>query len=64
MLTIDKFTVESLSEDCVTDSPRPRFSYSLESDRRNVTLSRAQISVNGWTGTPWGRLRCPTAARP
>lgn len=64
MLTIDKFTVESLSEDCVTDSPRPRFSYSLESDRRNVTLSRAQISVNGWTGDAEGQIAVPYGGAP
>ena len=33
MLTIRRFTVESLVRGCVTDNPRPRFSFSTDTDR-------------------------------
>ena len=49
MLKISSLTVEHLSERCVTDRPDPEISFRLESDRQNVSLKRAQITVGDWT---------------
>lgn len=48
MLTIRKIKTENLSSECVTDEKNPSFSFSLESDRENVSLKQAKISLNGW----------------
>ena len=48
MLTIRRFAVENLTENCVTDNRAPRFSFALESGLENVTLQKAVISLNGW----------------
>ena len=55
MLRIGRLTVENLTKECVTDNPRPRFSYYLESDRENVSLKSAVIRMNGWK---IGRASC------
>ena len=49
MLSVSRFTVEGLEKGCVTDQRNPRFSFALESDRENVTLKKAVLTVNGWT---------------
>lgn len=49
MLKISRLTVEHLAEGCVTDRPDPEVSFRLMSDRKNVTLKQARISVNGWS---------------
>lgn len=49
MLKISRLTVEHLAEGCVTDRPDPEISFRLMSDRKNVTLKQARISVNGWS---------------
>lgn len=48
MLSIKKFTVENLASGCVTDREAPRFSFQLKSDRENVTLKAAKLSVGDW----------------
>ena len=48
MLTITRFAVENLTQGCVTDRTSPRFSFALDSDRQNVTLKKAALSLNGW----------------
>ena len=48
ILTIRRFAVENLTENCVTDNRSPRFSFALESGLENVTLQKAVISLNGW----------------
>lgn len=48
MLKISSLTVEHLPEGCVTDNPNPGISFRLESDRQNVTLKRARITVGDW----------------
>ena len=40
--------MEHLPEGCVTDNPNPGISFRLESDRQNVTLKRARITVGDW----------------
>ena len=47
MLTISRFTCEGLEHGCVTDEQRPRFAFSLESDREGAELAAATITVNG-----------------
>lgn len=49
MLRISKLTVESLENGCVTDNENPRFSFCLESDRQNVNLKNAVITVGSWS---------------
>ena len=48
MLKISRLTVENMETGCVTDNPHPRISYCLESDRQNVTLKKAVISIGDW----------------
>ena len=48
MLQITRFSVENLTQGCVTDRKSPRFSFALDSDRKNVTLKKAMLSLNGW----------------
>ncbi|MCP1103221.1 alpha-L-rhamnosidase [Aequitasia blattaphilus] len=49
MLKISRFTVESLSSGCVTDNEKPRFSYFVESDKQEVVIKNATLSMsNGW----------------
>ena len=48
MLKISSLTVEHLPEGCVTDNPNPGISFRLKSDRQNVTLKRARITVGDW----------------
>lgn len=49
MLNILKLTTENLTKECVTDNKHPRFSFTLASDRDEVFLDKAVISVNGWS---------------
>lgn len=49
MLKIRKFTIEHMSNGCVTDSRTPEFSYDLESDRTNVTVRKAVLSLGSWS---------------
>lgn len=49
MLKIRNFTIEHMQEGCVTDEKHPGFSFSLDSDRKNVKLESAVLKVNGWT---------------
>ena len=64
MLKISAFTCEGLREGCVTDSPAPRFSFSLESDRENVRLREARLCVNGSTIRTDSQIGVPYAGEP
>ena len=59
MLRIGRLTVENLTKECVTDNPRPRFSYYLESDRENVSLKSAVIRMNGWSTVTEDQVAVP-----
>lgn len=48
MLKIERFTVENLTGNCVTDNTNPRFSFTLESDGENVTMEKAVLSLGSW----------------
>lgn len=49
MLKISRFTVENLTEGCVTDNLHPLFAFSLESDVDNTCIKKAVLWVNDWT---------------
>ncbi|MDD3113524.1 MAG: hypothetical protein PHT56_03955, partial [Candidatus Izemoplasmatales bacterium] len=48
MLKISYIKTDNLKENCITDKSRPQFSFALESDNEDVTLTKAHLSVNGW----------------
>ncbi len=48
MLSIKKISIENQSKGCITDNSAPVFSFTMESDRQNVLLKNAVITVNGW----------------
>lgn len=48
MVKIIKFTCEEVEYNCVTDNLHPCFSYILESDKNNVSISKVIISVGEW----------------
>lgn len=48
MLSVKNFTVENMAAGCVTDNPNPRFSYYLESDRKEVTLKQSVLTMGDW----------------
>lgn len=48
MLKISKFTVDNLAKECVTDNKNPRFSFTLESDRKEAVLQNAVITLGDW----------------
>ncbi len=49
MLKIKRFAVENLAAGCVTDEKAPRFSFTLESDRKGVSLQKATLRVGSWS---------------
>ncbi len=48
MLKITRFTVENLTTGCVTDVERPRFSFTLDSDRPGAALRKAVLRMGSW----------------
>lgn len=59
MLGITHFTVEGLSEGCVTDEKRPRFSFAVESGRAGARLKRAVLQVGDWENETDGQIAIP-----
>lgn len=59
MLKITRFTVENLAQGCVTDEKKPRFSFTLESDRENATLKKAVIRVGDWQTETTAQIGVP-----
>lgn len=47
-MEITEIRTENRADGCVTDEARPRFSFSLASDRQGAALRRARIAVGGW----------------
>ena len=47
MLNIRTFTVEHLSEGCVTDQKNPSFAFSVDSDRQGASVQKTVLTVNG-----------------
>ncbi len=59
MLKISRLTVENLIEECVTDNRHPRFSYYLESDKQDVTLESAVLSLGDWEVQTTSQIAVP-----
>lgn len=49
MLRISRLCVENMAEGCITDELHPRISFAMESDRENVLLKQARITVGDWS---------------
>lgn len=64
MLKISKLTVENLAEGCVTDNARPRFSFALAADGRDVTLRSAEIAVGDWRVVTTEQIAVPYGGAP
>lgn len=64
MLKIERFTVEDQGFGCVTDRPAPRFSFALDSDRQNVALHRAVLSLGDWQCNADRQIAVPYAGAP
>ncbi|MBO7369041.1 MAG: family 78 glycoside hydrolase catalytic domain [Clostridia bacterium] len=47
-MKITKFYVENLAKACVTDNFNPRFSFAIESEKSEVVIKSAKISVGNW----------------
>ena len=56
MLNITRFAVENLTQGCVTDVRRPRFSFALDSSREGAALRRAVLRVGDWEGEAAGQF--------
>ena len=56
MLKIIDLKTENLTEGCVTDSARPRFSFALAADGKNVRLKAAKLSVSAGGETVYETL--------
>ena len=44
-MEISEIKTENLATGCVTDEVRPRFSFSLSSERSGAALARARITI-------------------
>lgn len=56
MLNIKRFAVENLTAGCVTDEKAPRFSFTLESDNKGVSLKKATLRVGDWSVETTGQI--------
>ena len=59
MLNIKRFSVERMTDGCVTDNARPRFSFALTSDREGAALDHAVLSLNGWSVRTSSQIEVP-----
>ena len=64
MLKIEKFTVENLEKNCVTDNPAPRFSFALKSESNGVSLKEAAICLNEWKKITTEQVLVPYGGKP
>ncbi len=63
MLEITRFTCENQREYCVTDEKHPRFSYTVESSEKNTEITKAVLTVNGWTLETTGQIALAYAGK-
>ncbi len=47
-MKILEIRTENLAAGCVTDEPRPRFSFAFSSEKQGAALAKARIAVGGW----------------
>ena len=64
MLKIARFTVEGMTEGCVTDRNAPRFSWQLESDRNGCRMATARLRVGDWQQDCTEQISIPYAGSP
>ena len=63
MLKITDFRCEALRSSCVTDKKNPVFSFIAESDKKEVTLKSAVLTVNGEQIDAIGQIAVPYRGR-
>lgn len=51
MIRIENFTVENMKDGCILDEKRPRFSFSVHSDKNGVAIEKSELVVNNWSIT-------------
>ena len=56
--------VENLTAGCVTDEKRPRFSFSIESDKQGAELAEATIRVGDWAYKTHSQILIPYGGKP
>ncbi len=64
MLNIQRFRCEGRERGCVTDERRPVFSFALESDRTDVALRSAAITVDGVSFDASHQVAAPYGGKP
>lgn len=50
-MKIAKLLIDNAKSGIITDNANPCISFAIESDKKNVSLKQAQISLNNWTFT-------------
>lgn len=63
-MKIIKLTCENLSENCVTDCAKPRFSFAIKSDNQNIKLEKAKITVGNWQTETAEQILVPYGGEP
>lgn len=63
-MEISEIKTENLATGCVTDEVRPRFSFSLSSERSGAALARARITVGDWHTETTEQLFIPYGGAP
>lgn len=63
-MTISKLTVENLTKNCVTDHKNPRISFAIASEKEDVKLASATISLGSWNLTTDRQVLIPYAGAP
>lgn len=58
MLKISKIKIDNLTDGCVTDQ-KPNISFSLDSDRQDEALEKAEITVGNWRVVTTDQLNNP-----
>ncbi|MCH5159015.1 MAG: family 78 glycoside hydrolase catalytic domain [Clostridiales bacterium] len=64
MMKIVKLSTEHLTENCVTDNPKPRFSFTVTSEKQGAALASATISVGDWSVDTTEQILVPYGGAP
>ena len=49
-MKITKFTIENMSNGCVTDKKNPRFAFCVESETEGANIESAEVTLGDWKG--------------
>lgn len=63
-MKIIRLSTENLLENCITDCANPRFSFALDSDKKNVKLKSAKFSVGSWQTETQEQISVPYGGEP